>query len=508
MSDTPELAYYRARLDELTGQVIKSDSVVSRSKRELGQRRKALGILSELQRTVRADMPPAEVARLALTAASAALKMDRSVLLEPQPDGRFAATITLGYAPSEDPALTAPIPIDLPADLRSETASRLVTAATPEDPFIAAVRSAIKLPFFVAAPVMAGKRCAGLLLSGRLREQKPFFPPLDDGDVATWLATAGFLGSAIQNAELFARVKRMADSFARFVPREFLDLMGREDLVDVRLGDQTSLELSILFSDIRGFTTLSEKLSPRETYEFVNAYLAFAAPVIRRNGGFIDKYIGDAIMALFPRSPEDAIRAGIELQLAANAFNLNPPVRLPGPVAVGVGVHTGPVMLGTTGYGGDGTGGDFEGRLDCTVIADAVNLASRLEGLTKYYGSRLICSAEAFSHLKDPPAHRLVDRVRVKGKHDPVILYDLYAADDPETRALKHGTRHDFAAALDAYSHARTPAELDPADVLLAAVLERHPTDLAALLLATRIKHFQAEGLPENWTGVVSLDTK
>ncbi len=505
MSDSPELAYYRDRLDELTGQVIKSDSVVSRAKRELGQRRKALAILSDLQRTVRADMPPADVARLALTAASAALKMDRTVLLQPLPDGRFIPTTTLGYAPADDPAL-APTPLDIPTDLRAESAYRLVTAATSvtspnpstatsADPFITAVRDTLKLPFFVAAPVMAGKRCAGLILSGRLREQKPFFPPLDDGDLSTWLATAGFLGSAIENAELFSRVKRMADSFSRFVPHEFLDLLGRDDLVDVAMGDQTRLELTIVFSDIRGFTTLSEKLSPEETFAFVNAYLAFAAPVIRRNGGFIDKYIGDAIMALFPRSPQDAIQAGIELQLAAAAFNLAPPIKLPGPIAVGVGVHTGSVMLGTTG---------FDDRLDCTVIADAVNLASRLEGLTKYYGSRLICSADALAKVPSPPAHRLVDRVRVKGKSDPVILFDIYAADEPETRALKHGTRHDFAAALNAY----TTGNLDAADVLLAAVIERHPTDLAALLLATRIKHFQSEGLPENWSGVVSLDTK
>jgi class 3 adenylate cyclase len=497
VADSAELSYYRDRLDELTGQIIKSDSIVSRSKRELGQRRKALALLSELQRTVRADMPEAEVARLALSSAATALKMDRTVLLRTEDGAHFTAAHTLGYPPAEDPAL-AGLSLVLP-QFASESASRLVTAATPRDDATSALSAALRLPFFVAAPVFAGKRCAGLIVSGRLREAKPFFPPLDDGDLSTWQATAGFLGSAILNADLFARVKAMADSFSRFVPREFLDLLGRDDLLHISIGDQTHLELSILFSDIRGFTTLSEKLSPEETFAFVNAYLAFAAPVIRRNGGFIDKYIGDAIMALFPRSPEDAVRAGIELQTAADAFNRNPPLRLPGTVAVGVGIHTGNVMLGTTGYQNGP-----EARLDCTVIADAVNLASRLEGLTKYYGSRLILSADTLSKIPYPPAHRLVDRVRVKGKSDPVLIYDVYAADDPETRALKHGTRHDFAAALSAY----TTGDLAAANVLLAAVLERHPTDLAALLLATRIQHFQSEGLPENWNGVVSLDTK
>jgi class 3 adenylate cyclase len=489
MSD--ELSYYRSRLDELTGQVIRADSIVSRAKRELGQRRKALAILSDLQRTVRADMPPAEVARLALTAASTALKMDRTVLFEVT-QGGLAATTSLGYPSAEDP-LGAAVRLPIPDALRQESGSLLITATSPASELIESLRIAARMPYFVAVPVLAGKTLHGIIVSGRLREQKPFFPPLDDGDLATWQATAGFLGSAILNGQLFAKTKRMADSFLRFVPQEFLDLLGRDEVADVALGDQTTLTLSILFSDIRGFTTLSEKMTPDETFRFVNGYLAHAGPVIRKNGGFIDKYIGDAIMALFPGSPADALRAGIELQSAAASFNAVS--GLPSRIAVGVGVHTGQVMMGTTG---------FEDRLDCTVIADAVNLASRLESLTKHYGASLITSGDSLAQLPSPPEHRLIDRVKVKGKSQPVELYDVFSADPEPTRTLKRQTLPIFAAALTAY----TAGDLHAAHDLLTRVLTAHPSDTAANLLLDRITSFLSTGLPNGWTGTVALESK
>lgn len=500
-----EIDYLRSQLDQLTGQVIKADSVVSRAKRELGQRRKALALLSELHRTVRADMPAQDIARLALTAVSGALKMDRAAFLQPQPDGHYAFAFALGISHIPDARLTPP------ADLLTDSGHRLVTASTPPGrlgPFDADLRAALELPYFVAAPVLAGAKCIGLLVAGRLREQKPFYPPLDDGDLATCQAAAGFLGAAIDNAQLFHRTKRLADSAARFVPAEFLQLLGRNDLPEVALGDQTRLDLTVLFSDIRGFTTLSEQLSPEQTFRFVNAYLGFAAPVIRRYGGFIDKYIGDAIMALFPGAPAEsalgALHAAIELQAAAQRFAQAPPVPLPGPLHIGVGVHRGPVMLGTIGYHLPTTEA-ADARLDCTVIADAVNLASRLESITKTYGASLICSAEVLAPIPPErrPAHRLIDRVRVKGKSGPVDLLDVFAADADPERQLKSATAVDFAVAVTAYTAGDFPAAV----ARLTAVLAHHPADTAARLLLARA-HTLAATPPPDWQGITALDAK
>lgn len=491
MSD--ELNYYKSKIDELTGQVIKADSVVSRSKRELGQRRKALSLLSDLQRQIRVDMPEEQVAKLALSATATALKMDRTILFRRDESGKLNAVLTLGYPPTDDPLGSG---VDLP-----QTGDLLVTAATAPTPAIEQLRSVAKIPYFAAVPLKIGDRVTGIILSGRLKEQKPFFPALDEGDLATWQATAGFLGSALFNAELFARTKRQADSFARFVPTEFLELLGNKDMTDVGLGDQRQLELTILFSDIRGFTTLSEGMTPEETFEFVNGYLAHAAPVIRRHRGFIDKYIGDAIMALFPHSPLDGLKAGIELAHSVEGFNASSLMVGRKPVAIGVGVHTGKVMLGTVGFSIE-----TDARLNCTVIADAVNLASRLEGLTKVYGSALIASGDVLARIPkaEQPEHRLVDRVMVKGKSEAVELYDVFAADTLAAQQKRKVNQAAFEHALNAY----TAGDLTAARTELERVTANDPEDLATSTLLKRISQLERDGLPTGWAGVSKLDSK
>lgn len=481
-----ELSYYRGRLDELTGQVIRSDSLVSRARRELGQRKKAMAILSELQFKVRVDTPETEMIREALKATAAGLKMDRSAFLHRESTG-LRVTAATGYPAVEDP---------IGKSIAEVPQARLVTTATPVDATIESLHAVLKVPFFVTVPVTAGGREVGFIVSGRLREQKPFYPALDEGDFSTWQATAGFLGAALHNGELFRKTQALATSFARFVPAEFLELLGKSSVLDITLGDSRSMEMTILFSDIRGFTSISEKLSPEATFNFVNGYLKHAAPIIQAHGGFIDKYIGDAIMALFPgdNGPLGAIRAGIGLREAVTAYNAES--GLP-PIAAGVGIHTGHVILGTTG---------FQNRLDCTVIADAVNLASRLEGLTKYYGSALITSGETWQKLpaESYPAARLVDRVKVKGKSEPVALYDVFEAEGEAGRSAKLQSAESFAVALAAY----TAGDFAAANTALEKLASENPADLAVKLLQQRIANIKKNGLPLNWTGVTALDAK
>jgi class 3 adenylate cyclase len=135
------------------------------------------------------------------------------------------------------------------------------------------------------------------------------------------LETIGLLTSQIaislENARLYDQQKEMATAFARFVPTEFLELLGRESLLKVGLGDSVQREITVLFSDIRAFTSLSESMTPEENFAFLNSYLGGVGPVIRQHRGFIDKYIGDAVMALFPSEParrggHAALRAGLQ----------------------------------------------------------------------------------------------------------------------------------------------------------------------------------------------------
>ena len=144
--------------------------------------------------------------------------------------------------------------------------------------------------------------------------------------------------------------------------------------------------MTILFADIRRFTTISEALPTAATFTFLNDYLGVVEPIIRRNGGFIDKYIGDAVMSLFPGDPGQAVRAAIEIQGAIATFNqqLRTGTSTPN-LAVGIGIHHGVVILGTVGS---------NDRMDTTVVGDAVNVASRLEQLTKDRNCGIIISEE------------------------------------------------------------------------------------------------------------------
>ncbi|MCZ0900498.1 adenylate/guanylate cyclase domain-containing protein, partial [Microcoleus sp. HI-ES] len=189
---------------------------------------------------------------------------------------------------------------------------------------------------------------------------------------------------SIQNSKLYTEVRqnesRLAQlnkAYERFIPHQFLQFLEKSSIIDVELGDQVQLEMSVLFSDIRDFTTLSETMTPEDNFKFINSYLSRMEPVINENNGFIDKYIGDAIMALFSGEADNAVKAGIAMLHRLAEYNEYCANAGCAPIQIGIGINTGSLMLGTVGG---------PNRMDGTVISDAVNLASRVESLTKNYG--------------------------------------------------------------------------------------------------------------------------
>jgi hemerythrin len=316
----------------------------------------------------------------------------------------------------------------------------------------------------------------------------PAPPPLlpgATGDEATRLAAA-LAAEQDAHARTRAALERTEAAAGRFVPRELLELLGVDRLGDVALGDAVERKLTILFSDIRGFTSLCEGMSPRETFRFLNSFLGVMEPVVTRHHGFVDKYIGDAVMALFPRGADDAVAAGVGMLTALEGFNASRGREGRPCIRVGVGLNHGMVTLGTVGGAG---------RIEGTVVSDAVNLASRLEGLTKDYGAPLLVS-EAALYALDHAAERtvrFVDRIRVKGKRQPQSIYEVFEADAPALRQAKLETRPWFEEAVACY-HLR---EVGLAEPLLARCLAAAPDDAAARLYLDRCRAYLETGRHE-----------
>ncbi|MBD1885052.1 AAA family ATPase [Microcoleus vaginatus] len=233
-------------------------------------------------------------------------------------------------------------------------------------------------------------------------------------------------------------------AYERFVPNQFLQFLEKSSIIDVELGDQVQLEMSVLFSDIRDFTTLSESMTPEDNFKFINSYLSRMEPVINENNGFIDKYIGDAIMALFSGEADNAVKAGIAMLDCLVEYNQNRANCGYPPIQIGIGINTGTLMLGTVGG---------QNRMEGTVISDAVNLASRVESLTKNYGVSLLITQSTYSRLENLSQYaiRTLDTVKVKGKSELVTVYEVFDADPPEIKAGKLATLELFAEARANY---------------------------------------------------------
>lgn len=217
-----------------------------------------------------------------------------------------------------------------------------------------------------------------------------------------------------------------------FIPKEFLKILHRNTMMDLQLGDHIQQEMTVFFSDIRQFTSLIERLTPEESFKFINSYLSRIVPVITEHGGFVDKFIGDAIMALYPQKDgaDRAVRSAIEIQRTLQTYNEQRAKYNYSHLSIGVGIHMGSLMIGVVGV---------EDRMQNTVISDAVNQASRMEGMCKAYNVSLVISEEIFKSLEDPGSYmyRFLGKVRVKGKSEPVSVFEIYDGIDPDTLERK-----------------------------------------------------------------------
>jgi two-component system sensor histidine kinase ChiS len=283
--------------------------------------------------------------------------------------------------------------------------------------------------------------------------------------------------------QLHLSLSQISNAYSRFVPREFLQQLGQNSILDVRLGDQIQKEMTVMFADIRSFTALSENMTPEESFRFINTLSSGLSPIIRNHGGFIDKFMGDGVMALFPGSPDEAVSAAIEMQKNLHEFNESRPKH--SIVRIGIGIHTGLLMLGTVGE---------ERRMEGTVISDVVNATARLEGLTKVFGCGIIVSEETLKRLTRTYPYRSLGIVRVKGKRQAVSIFEILSRTDA-LDDLKLQTRDMLEEALKQYQR----GVLDQALNGFGKVLTINPEDRVARVYAQRTAQLQQEGIAPDW---------
>ena len=272
-------------------------------------------------------------------------------------------------------------------------------------------------------------------------------------------------------------------AYGRLIPRQLLTLLDRDSIIDVKLGDQIERKLTMMFSDIRNFTPLSESMTPVENFEFINSYLSQMEPVIGRHRGIIDKYMGDTIMALFTQSADDAVTGSIAMLEKLVHYNAGRARAGYLPIQIGIGLNTGMVIIGMVG----GTN-----RMDSTVVGDAVNLASRIEEATKTYHAPLLISQNTLYDLTDPSQYdiRFLDRIRVKGKTQPLSIYEVFNNDPADLRHGKRASRDRFEEAIACYHMKNIPRAME----LLTQCLKIAPKDVPAHIYMSRCEEYLASG--------------
>jgi class 3 adenylate cyclase len=255
--------------------------------------------------------------------------------------------------------------------------------------------------------------------------------------------------------------------------------------------------MSVLFADLRDFTPLSERLEPQAVIRLLNRFFSRVSGPVTETGGFIDSFSGDEIMALFPLPADGAVEAAVLMRRALADFNSESAAEGGPQLELGIGINTGPLVLGTVGSAD---------RLTCCVVGDTVNTAARIEQLTKRYGAPLLVGEATRHALSEAGRYSLrsVDRVAAKGKAQAVTLYEVLDAETPDRRRAKEATRdrltlglaryfeRDFAGAAAAFDEGRL---VDPSDRVLS-------------ILADRARRYAETPPPADWRGDEVLTEK
>ena len=312
--------------------------------------------------------------------------------------------------------------------------------------------------------------------------------------IISWMSSFAFL--SFTEGKDKRKIKKM---LSQYVSPSILTLLIDKSPQDVLKAEVGSKEnLTILFSDIRGFTSISERLQAEQVVELLNGYLSEMVDVIFKHEGTLDKFIGDAIMAFWgaPIKVSDhgmrAVLAALDMTRQLEIFNQGLVAKGGMPLAIGIGINTGEVILGNIGS---------EKKLDYTVIGDNVNLASRMEGLTKAYGCSVLVTEVTYKEIMAVIPCRLIDMVKVVGKQQGIKIY--------EPLAVQKSAETDHMAALSeaGFNH-YLKREWDAAIKRYSEILAVKPEDKTSQIFITRCEGYKITEPPAEWDGIFTMRRK
>ncbi|MBR5402138.1 MAG: adenylate/guanylate cyclase domain-containing protein [Treponema sp.] len=296
-----------------------------------------------------------------------------------------------------------------------------------------------------------------------------------------------------ETKDLSKEIKNMVGIIRGIIPYISYSTLQAADK-DTKKGT-TSRELCFLFTDIRGFTSLCEGKQPKEVVEILNRYLDIETEIILNNGGDIDKFVGDEMMAFFsgPKKEFNACKAAMEIRAAMRAQQELALADGSDYISMGIGINTGKVVFGSVGA---------KSRMDFTSIGDTVNLAARLEGANKAYGSKAIITEAVFDKLKDSFVCRELDFIKVKGKNEPVRIYEILQTKTAAVDKL-YEIKELFEKGLAAYRK----QSWDKAEEMFQLCNEKYQ-DMPSVVFLDRIQHFRTNPPPKKWDGVFEMKVK
>jgi class 3 adenylate cyclase len=353
------------------------------------------------------------------------------------------------------------------------------------------------------APLKVKHRTLGMVILGHSQEKE--FTAAELKLLTTIsLQSAG----AIESANLYQKglkeakereeaIKAIHKVSQKFIPYEFIKSLGKDKLTEVALGDLVEKDVTVMFTDIRGFTTLAEGLNPKDNFLFINSFNKKMGPIIRKNRGFIMQYLGDGFMALFPKGPQYALRASVEMHDELKVFNNERNKKNLLPIKIGIGMQNGNLIMGIT--------GDIE-RLDAAIISDTVNTASRIEGLSKHFGTSILLTGRCKDNLTHPEEFnfRYLGPVQVSGKQKPISLYECINGDNSSLFKHKLNTHDTFDKGMKLYFN----KEFAMAAVTFQQIVKLNPNDHTAKLFLNKSAHLITQELSDDWKGIESISTK